>query len=615
MAPPLLTCREINLTFGGKPLLAGAELMVEPGARLCLVGRNGSGKSTLLKIAAGMVEPDNGDIFLQSGTTIRYLAQEPDLTGYDTVRDFVQAGLGPTDDPYRADYLLGSLDVNPEADPANLSGGEIRRAALAQVLAPEPDILMLDEPTNHLDLPIIEWLESELKQFRGALILISHDRRFLENLTRSTVWLDRGRTRTLQQGFAKFEGWRDEVLAQEQEAAHKLSRKIEREEDWVRYGVTARRKRNVRRMAGLDNLREQKRELTAHNRQAQEKVSFSVNEGQKSGKAVIEAEHVGHSWPGKLIAQDFSIRIMRGDRIGLVGPNGSGKTTMLNILTGALAPDMGKVTLGHNLQMLTIDQKRESLDPDTSLRDVLTGGGTDLVQIAGGDGEAADSRRHVVSYMKDFLFAPEQAGTPVRELSGGERGRLILARALCKPSNLLVLDEPTNDLDMETLDLLQELIADYPGTVLLVSHDRDFLDRTVGAVITTEGEGDWTAYAGGYSDMLRQRGEKIRAQNAEKKKAAEAKTTSDKNSPGKSSSKRKLSYKEQYALDNLPDEIATLEDKIQSLKGELADPNLFSKKPERFNQAVAELETAEIDLAAKEEEWLRLEMLKEELGL
>jgi len=612
MAPPVLTCKDIGLTFGGTPLLQGAELTVAPDARLCLVGRNGSGKSTLLKIAAGMVEADEGEVFVRPGTTIRYLAQEPDLSAFETVRDFVISGLGPTDDPYKADYLLASLGVDPDASPAHLSGGEVRRAALSQVLAPEPDILMLDEPTNHLDLPAIEWLEGELKQFRGALILISHDRRFLENLTRSTIWLDRGRTRMLDQGFGKFEEWRDTVLAEEEDAAHKLSRKIEMEEDWLRYGVTARRKRNVKRLAGLHDLRSKKRELTAYNAKAQAQVSFSVNEGSKSGKAVIEAEDVSHSWPGKVIVNDFDARIMRGDRIGLVGPNGSGKTTMLNILTGVQKPDEGTITLGHNLQMLTIDQKRETLDPDTSLRDVLTGGGTDQVLLGGGSDDGGETRRHVISYMKDFLFGPEQAGTPVRELSGGERGRLILARALCKPSNLLVLDEPTNDLDMETLDLLQELICDYKGTVLLVSHDRDFLDRTVDAVIVAEGDGKWVTYAGGYTDMLRQRKE-IAVKVADAKKKADPKATDPKSKS--STPKRKLSYKEQYALDNLPDEIAGLEDDITKLKAELADPKLFTKNPDRFNTAVKALEAAETSLADKEEEWLRLEMLKEELGL
>lgn len=613
MAPPVLTCKDIWLTFGGTPLLNGAELTVMPDARLCLVGRNGSGKSTLLKIAAGMVEADDGEVFVRPGTTIRYLAQEPDLSAFETVRDFVVAGLGPTDDPYRADYLLGSLEVDPEASPKNLSGGEIRRAALAQVLAPQPDILMLDEPTNHLDLPAIEWLEGELKQFRGALILISHDRRFLENLTQGTLWIDRGRTRYLDKGFAAFEDWRDTTLAEEEEAAHKLARKIEMEEDWLRYGVTARRKRNVKRLAGLHDLRAKKRELTSHNAKAQQQVNFTVNEGSKSGKAVIEAEHITHAWGDKPIVNDFNIRLMRGDRVGLVGSNGSGKTTMLNILTGALSADQGVVKLGHNLQMLTIDQKRESLDPDMALRDVLTGGGTDQVLIGGGSGEEGnETRRHVVSYMKDFLFAPEQAGTPVRELSGGERGRLILARALCKPSNLLVLDEPTNDLDMETLDLLQELISDYQGTVLLVSHDRDFLDRTVDAVIVSEGAGNWVTYAGGYTDMLRQRKD-IQKQAASEKKKTDVKPTDAKLKP--QGVKRKLSYKEQYALDNLPDEIAALEAEIEDLKQVLADPDLFTKNPDKFNTTVKALEAAETSLSEKEEEWLRLEMLKEELGL
>jgi len=503
MAPPLLTLQDIHLTFGGTPLLEGAELAIGERERVCLVGRNGSGKSTLLKIAADTVEADRGTRFAQPGATIRYLAQEPDLTGFATTLAYVEAGLAPGDDPHRARYLLGQLGLTGDEEPARLSGGEARRAALARVLAPAPDILLLDEPTNHLDLPAIEWLESELASSRSALVLISHDRRFLEKLSRATVWLDRGTTRRIERGFAAFEEWRDQVLEEEEREQHKLGRKIVAEEHWMRYGVTARRKRNMRRVGLLAAMRKDFRE----HRGAVGTVKIQVTEAELSGKLVAEAERVSKSYGDTPIVRDFSIRIQRGDRIGLVGPNGAGKTTLLKMLTGELAPDAGKITLGVNLQMAALDQGRETLDPDTSVRDTLTGGRGDSVFVGG-------QTRHVVGYMRDFLFAPEQAGTAVSALSGGERGRLTLARALAKPSNLLVLDEPTNDLDLETLDLLEEMIDDYPGTVLLVSHDRDFLDRTVSAVIVSEGGGRWNAYAGGYTDMVAQRGEGVTAKAA-----------------------------------------------------------------------------------------------------
>ena len=402
-----------------------------------------------------------------------------------TTLAYVEAGLGPTDDPHQARYLLQQLGLDGTEDPANLSGGELRRAALARVLAPEPDILLLDEPTNHLDLPAIEWLEGQLSERSGALVLISHDRRFLENLSRITVWLDRGSTRRVELGFGRFEAWRDEQLAEEEEAQHKLDRKIVREEHWVRYGVTARRKRNVRRMAALQSLRQARRDL----RKGAGKAVIEATAAQASGTLVIEAKSIAKSFGPQPIVADFSTRILRGDRIGIVGPNGSGKTTLVNLLTGALAPDAGTVRLGANLEMASLDQHRESLDPEWTLREALTRGRGDTVSVGG-------SQRHVVSYMKDFLFTPQQARTPLRVLSGGERARLMLARALSLPSNLLVLDEPTNDLDLETLDVLEEMLGNYAGTLLLISHDRDFLDRVVNAVIVPEGGGRWVEYAG-----------------------------------------------------------------------------------------------------------------------
>ena len=600
MAPPLLLLNDIALTFGGPRLLEGAELSVAPGERACLVGRNGSGKSTLLKIAAGLVQPDRGTRFLQPGATVRYLAQEPDVTGFSSTLALVEAGLGPSDDPYRARYLLEQLGLTGDEDPARLSGGEARRCALAQVLAPQPDVLLLDEPTNHLDLPAIEWLESELKSVRSALVLISHDRRFLQNLSQATVWLDRGVTRRLDRGFAEFETWRDAVLEQEERDRHKLDRKIVAEEDWLRYGVTARRTRNMRRLAGLHDLRRQRRDA----RRALGTVKMSTAEADVSGKLVIEADGVSKAYDGRPIVTDLSLRVVRGDRLGIVGPNGAGKTTLLNLLTGTLAPDEGTVRLGTNLTMVTLDQRRESLDPAWTLSEALTGGQGDTVQVGA-------QTKHVVAYMKDFLFPPEQARTPVGVLSGGERNRLMLARALAKPSNLLVLDEPTNDLDLETLDLLQETIVDYPGTVLLVSHDRDFLDRTVGSVLVSEGEGRWVEYAGGYTDMLAQRGEGVQSRTVEK--AARPKEPG-RSSPAAGASKRKLGFNEQHELKTLPERMRALEATIAKLQAILADPNLYAEKPKRFEEASAALAKAQGDLAAAEDRWLSLEMLREELS-
>ena len=599
MAPPLLTLQDIRLTFGGTPLLEGAELAIGERERVCLVGRNGSGKSTLLKIAAGTVEADRGTRFAQPGATIRYLAQEPDLAGFATALGYVEAGLAPGDDPHRARYLLEQLGLTGEEEPARLSGGEARRAALARVLAPAPDILLLDEPTNHLDLPAIEWLESELASSRSALVLISHDRRFLQKLSRATVWLDRGVTRRIERGFASFEEWRDQVLEEEESEQHKLGRKIVAEEHWMRYGVTARRKRNMRRVGLLAAMRKDFRE----HRGAMGKVKIAVSEAELSGKLVAEAERVSKSYGDTPIVRDFSIRIQRGDRIGLVGPNGAGKTTLLKMLTGELAPDEGKITLGVNLQMAALDQGRETLDPNASVRDTLTGGRGDSVFVGG-------QTRHVVSYMKDFLFGPEQAGTPVAALSGGERGRLTLARALAKPSNLLVLDEPTNDLDLETLDLLEEMIDDYPGTVLLVSHDRDFLDRTVSAVVVAEGDGRWNVYAGGYTDMVAQRGEGVIAKAVK----TEPKTVREKaEAPPLPAARRRLSFNDKHALETLPARIAALEAATAKLTKTIADPNLYARDRAAFDKASAALGKAQAELAAAEDEWLRLEELREQV--
>jgi ABC transport system ATP-binding/permease protein len=605
MAPPLIQLADIVLTFGGTPLLDGVELSLAAGDRMCLVGRNGAGKSTLLRIAAGLVEPDRGMRFVQPGATVRYLPQEPDFSGHATVLSYVEEGLGPGDDRYRARHLLEQLGLTGHAAPARLSGGEGRRAALARVLAPVPDVLLLDEPTNHLDLATIEWLEGELAQNRAAIVMISHDRRFLTTLSRSTVWLDRGRARRIDRGFAAFEAWRDQLLAEEERDRRKLDRKLEAEADWLRYGVTARRKRNVRRLAALETLRQQRRQARGPTGQAVMKAA----EAEKSGALVIEAEDVRKAYDGRPIVANFSTRIARGDRIGIVGPNGSGKTTLTNLLSGALPPDAGTVRLGANLVPATLDQKRESLDPAWTVSEALTGGRGDTVTVAG-------VQKHVIGYMKDFLFAPEQARTPVGALSGGERGRLMLARALAKPSNLLVLDEPTNDLDLETLDVLEELLGDYAGTVILVSHDRDFLDRIVGAVIVAEGGGRWVEYAGGYTDMLAQRGEAFWRERPSRPGAGPGPATTETKPAApreRPAPKKRLEFHDRHALRTLPVRIAALEAEVRRLAGVIADPTLHACDRAAVEQASRALAAVQVELAAAEERWLELEILREEI--
>ena len=598
MAPPLLLLQNVSTRLGGAQLLRDAQMSVMAGARLCLVGRNGSGKSTLLKIAAGLIAPDKGERILSGATTLRYLPQEPDLGGYKTVRDYAASGLTPGDDAYRVDYLLESLGIDGQADPKTLSGGEARRAALAQVLAPQPDILLLDEPTNHLDLPAIEWLENELANMRGAIVLVSHDRRFLQNLSRETLWLDRGVIRTLAQGFGEFEAWRDTVLEQEERDQHKLDRKIAMEEDWIRYGVTARRKRNQGRLRALAGLREQRRTQT----RATGNVKFTVAQSESAGKLIIEASDISKAYGPRIMVRDFSLRIQRGDRIGLLGPNGAGKTTLLKLLTGTMAPDAGQVRMADTVQMVTLDQRRDILDPAATLREMINPGGGDSMTIAG-------QPKHVMSYLKDFLFTPDQAQAPVGILSGGERGRLLLARALALPSNLLVLDEPTNDLDLETLDLLQEMLSDYPGTVLLVSHDRDFIDRVATSVIVAEGDGRWIEYAGGYSDMLAQRGHGFAAASAPKSASKKPAATTGKPTPAKP----RLSFKDKHALETLPTQIAQLNSKIKAAQAKLADPGLFTRDPSGFTKLAAALEALTHELGEAETRWLELEMQREGL--
>ena len=597
----LVQLQQISLTFGGTPLLQGADLVLAEGDRLCLVGRNGSGKSTLLKIAAGLVEADSGIRSIAPRATVRYLPQEPDLSGYATTLAFVEAGLSPGDDPFRAQYLLQSLGLTGEEKTDARSGGEARRAALARVIAPSPDILLLDEPTNHLDLPAIEWLENELSTLPSAIVLISHDRRFLQAMTRTTVWLDRGKTRRLEQGFGAFEAWRDSVLEQEELEQHKLDRRIAMEEHWVRYGVTARRKRNQGRMARLAGLRQQRRDF----RRAQGNVQMAAAEAEGSGTIVIEAKGISKSFGERTIVSNVSVRIARGDRIGIVGANGSGKTTLVSLLTGQAEPDTGTIKRGTNVQMHVLDQRRDTLDGEVSVKDFLTGGRGETLSVG-------DQVRHYASYMKDFLFTPEQARTPLRALSGGERGRLVLAKALATPSNLLVLDEPTNDLDLETLDLLQELLADYAGTVIVVSHDRDFLDRVATAILWAEGDGRFTEYAGGYADAVVQRGAEVKARTRSATPAPRDKSRDTVEQ--RPTEQKKLSFKDKHALETLPGRMDALRADIEKMKADLADPALYSRDPKRFTTLTERLGKATTELGEMEDRWLELEILRESLG-
>ena len=509
-SPPILYLQGIALTYGVDALFQEANLSISPRDRLCLVGRNGSGKSTLLKIAAGLVEFDSGKRFVQPQTTIEYLEQTPNFEGFTTIGNYVLAELQDNESRQKAHQIMADLRLNVDDELQTLSGGEQRRTALAKVMAPEPDILLLDEPTNHLDLPAIEWLEQSLRQLRSALVLISHDRRFLSNLSKQTLWVDRGQTRLMKKGFHHFEDWRDKIIEEEEEIQDKLKQKILREEHWVRHGVSGRRKRNQKRMSDLGDLRQKKQDYKA----VQGSMNATVVDAEKSGKLVIKADDICKSFDGQVIVDKFSTIVKRGNHIGIVGANGAGKSTLLKMLTGELEPDSGNIKLGKNLEILTLDQNRSGIKKDWTVKDALTDGAGDLVSIG-------DTTMHVIGYMKEFLFHPSQMRTPVTVLSGGELARLLLARGLRQPSNLLIMDEPTNDLDLETLDLLQEMIADYNGTVIVVSHDRDFLDRTVSSIFTCDNEngqkGQWIEYSGGYTDMLNQRkGKDIQGRRAVK---------------------------------------------------------------------------------------------------
>ena len=597
---PLLQLNEIALTFGGDPVFENLDLVAHAGDRLALVGRNGSGKSTLMKVMAGLVEADHGKRILTPGTHVSYMEQDPDMSGFSTLGDFATDGLEPGQ-LYLVERAGEGLGFDPARPVATASGGERRRAALARLMATEPDLMLLDEPTNHLDIAAIQWLEDELKSTRSAYIIISHDRAFLNELTRATLWIDRGMVRRAEIGFGGFEAWRDKVWEEEDVARHKLNRKIKAEARWAVEGISARRKRNQGRVRALQELRAERGAMIRRQGVAAMALETSV----QSGKKVIDAQGISKTYDGKLILRDFSLTVQRGDRIALVGPNGVGKTTLLKLLTGEETPDSGVVKQGTNLITAIFDQARARLDPEASLWENLTSdpdmgisGRSDQVMVRG-------TPRHVVGYLKDFLFDEAQARAPVRSLSGGEKARLLLARIMARESNLLVLDEPTNDLDVETLDLLQDILGDYDGTVLLVSHDRDFLDRVANLTIAMEGDGKATVYAGGWTDYQTQRAEGL----GDAAMAARdwTKETKPKAKDKPKAAKAGLSFTEKHRLEALPAEMARLEAEISKLEQLLADPELFTREPVKFRRATEALVERQTKLAADEEEWLELE--------
>jgi len=594
---PLLQLTDIALTFGGNPLLDGLDLVLHSGDRAALVGRNGSGKSTLMKLMAGLVEPDRGTRATAPGTRVGYMEQDPDFTAHATLGDFATQALDPAEH-YRIEMAAEGLDFDPALDPARASGGERRRAALARLLAEAPELMLLDEPTNHLDIHAIGWLEARLRETRAAYVLISHDRAVLRALTRATLWLDRGVLRRREAGFEGFEEWRDTVWSEEDSARHKLDRKIRAEARWAVEGISARRKRNQGRVRALQALRAER----AGQIRRQGTAAMGLESAAPSGKLVAELEGVGKAYGDRVILRDLSLRVMRGERVALVGPNGVGKTTLLRLLTGEEAPDSGRIRHGTNLVTALFDQSRAQLDHDASLWENLTGdplmrvpGQSDQVMVRG-------QPKHVVGYLKEFLFDEAQARAPVRALSGGEKARLLLARIMAQPANLLVLDEPTNDLDIETLDLLQDLLADFDGTVLLVSHDRDFIDRIATTTLHFEGAGRVTAYAGGWSDMRAQApaGDAQPTARPGRKAAPVAKAEK----PARPEAR--LSFTEAHRLEKLPAEIDRLEAEIAKLGELLADPELFTREPVKFRKATEALESRQSALAAAEEEWLAL---------
>jgi ATP-binding cassette subfamily F protein uup len=601
---PLLTLSGVSIAFNGPHLFHEVSLSVHMGERVCLVGRNGSGKSTLLKVMAGLEVPDEGERVVSPQARVVYLPQVPDLTPWPTIGEAARAALPPDqrDDVYLADSYLKQLGLDPARDTRTLSGGEARKVALAQALTSDPHLLLLDEPTNHLDLPSIEWLEGVLRRLSGAVVLISHDRALLERVTERTLWVERGVVRQLAYGFKRFELWREEVYHDEDKQVERMDKLLAQETQWLRQGISARRTRNQGRLRRLMDLRAEHSAL----RKRQGAAALQLSAGEKSGRVVAEAKGMCKSFGGVPIIAPLDLVVQRGDKVGLVGPNGAGKSTLIKLLCGELEPDAGSVRLGTQLKVVYIDQHR-TLDPEATLQEVLCVPDSDLVMVHG-------RPTHVAGYLKDFLFEGRDMRRRVKTLSGGERARLLLAQQLAESANLLVLDEPTNDLDLETLDLLQELLGDYEGTLLMVSHDRDFLDKVVTSTLAFEGDGRVVEYAGGYSDMLAQRAlSRPAAPAGHASVAPSAPPSGAATSSGSGDAKRgrKLSYKEQRALEEAQRSIDALSAEISALEAALEDPELFSADPAGFNAKLARLGAAREALEEAEMAWLELEVLKE----
>jgi len=593
MPAPILAYEDLGLVQGSGWLFRDLDVYIGERDRLALIGRNGAGKSTLLRLLAGSIEADEGRRVIVPGTKVVLLEQEPSIAGHATLRDFALAG---SDAPvaHEVEAIADQIGIDLSREAATASGGERRRAAIARALAMDPDVLLLDEPTNHLDIAAIDWLEGWLNRFTGAFVAISHDRTFLTRLTKQTLWLDRGAIRRAEIGFGGFDAWTEQVYEEEARNAQRLDAKLKIEEHWLQRGVTGRRRRNQGRLAKLKEMRAQRAAMLG----PQGTSNLAIAADDSKTKVVIDAEHVTKRFGDRAIIRDFSFRVTRGDRIGLVGANGAGKTTLLRLLTGELAPDEGKVKLAKTLDGIVIDQQRSLMAPEKRVRDVLADGG-DWVTVLG-------EKKHVHGYLKDFLFEPSLADARVGSLSGGERSRLLLAREFARRSNLLVLDEPTNDLDLETLDLLQEVIADYDGTVLIVSHDRDFLDRTVTVTLGLDGSGKIDVVAGGYEDWERKR-TPARATPRSTGPKVEA-------SPAAPKAKTKLSYKDQRDLDLLPQEIEKLEAAIARDEAALADPDLYAKNPQRFDALTKAIEEMREKKDASELRWLELAEMAEALG-
>jgi ATP-binding cassette subfamily F protein uup len=604
MAAPVLSYENLGLIQGEGWLFRNLDIYIGERDRLALIGRNGAGKTTLLKCLAELIDPDEGRRTIVPGTKVVLLEQDPEIGSEGTLLDWVLSG-DDAPEPHEAASIADRIGIDLDRPAATASGGERRRAAIVRAFAQSPDVLLLDEPTNHLDLGAIEWLEQWLGRFTGAFIVISHDRTFLKRLTTSCLWLDRGNLRRAEIGFGGFEAWMEKTFDEEARAAEKLDAKLAIELRWLERGVTARRRRNQGRLAKLHEMRAQRAAMLG----APGSVKLAIAKDDVRSKAVIEADHVSKSFPRsgwgeggeRCIIRDFSLRIQRGDRIGLVGPNGAGKTTLLKLLTGEIEPDSGTVTRAKTLSGIVIDQQRKLMEPDKRVKDVLANGG-DWIEVRG-------HKKHIKGYLKEFLFDPSIAGAPVGSLSGGERSRLLLAREFAREANLLVLDEPTNDLDLETLDLLQEVIADYEGTVLIVSHDRDFLDRTVTVTLGLDGSGKVDIVAGGYDDWEKRRSSPAKAGVQSKKNQSPLAAPGPRPSPG-----NKLSYKDQRDLDRLPSEIERIETEIAKAEQALHDPDLYSRDPRRFHSVTEQVSKLRSEKSAAEERWLEVAALAEALS-